>query len=127
VKGAVKYIQSFEKVAAELAIDNDYDYAICGHIHQPKKEIYMNKKGKTTYLNSGDWIENLTALEYNFKRWRIYHYKHDKLSPFFADEDLKEMDLEELITSITTKEEGLRDIDVIDKNKDGQTKSKRVQ
>ena len=127
VKGAVKYIQSFEKVAAELAIDNDYDYVICGHIHQPKKEIYMNKKGKTTYLNSGDWIENLTALEYNFKRWRIYHYNHDKPSPFFADEDLKEMDLEELITSITTKEEGLRDIDVIDNNNDGQTKSKRVQ
>jgi len=127
VKGAVKYIQSFEKVAAELAIDNDYDYVICGHIHQPKKEIYMNKKGKTTYLNSGDWIENLTALEYNFKRWRIYYYNHDKLSPFFADEDLKEMDLEELITSITTKEEGLRDIDVVENNNDTQTKSKRVQ
>jgi len=127
VKGAVKYIQSFEKVAAELAIDNDYDYVICGNIHQPKKEIYMNKKGKTTYLNSGDWIENLTALEHNFKRWRIYHYNHDKLSPFFADEDLKEMDLEELITSITTKEEGLRDIDVVENNNDTQTKSKRVQ
>ena len=127
VKGAVKYIQSFEKVAAELAIDNDYDYVICGHIHQPKKEIYMNKKGKTTYLNSGDWIENLTALEYNFKRWRIYYYNHDKLSPFFADEDLKEMDLEELITSITKKEEGLRDIDVVENNNDTQTKSKRVQ
>ena len=127
VKGAVKYIQSFEKVAAELAIDNEYDSVICGHIHQPKKEIYTNKKGKTTYLNSGDWIENLTALEYNFKRWRIYYYNHDKLSPFFADEDLKEMDLEELITSITTREEGLRDIDVVDNNNDKQPKSKRVQ
>ncbi len=127
VKGAVKYIQSFEKVAAELAIDNDYDYVICGHIHQPKKEIYKNKKGKTTYLNSGDWIENLTALEYNFKRWRIYHYNHDKLSPFFADEDLKEMGLEDLITSITTREEGLRNINVIENNNDSQTKSKRVQ
>jgi UDP-2,3-diacylglucosamine pyrophosphatase LpxH len=127
VKGAVKYIQSFEKVAAELAIDNEYDYVICGHIHQPKKETYTNKKGKTTYLNSGDWIENLTALEYNFKRWRIYHYNHDKLSPFFADEDLKEMDLEELITSITTREEGLRNIDIVDNNNDKQPKSKRVQ
>ena len=127
VKGAVKYIQSFEKVAAELAIDNDYDYVICGHIHQPKKEIYKNKKGKTTYLNSGDWIENLTSLEYNFKRWRIYHYNHDKLSPFFADEDLKEMGLDELITSITTREEGLRNIDVVENNNDTQTKSKHAQ
>ena len=127
VKGAVKYIQSFEKVAADLAIDNDYDYVICGHIHQPKKEIYTNKKGKTTYLNSGDWIENLTVLEYNFKRWRIYHYNHDKLSPFFADEDLKEMNLEDLITSITTREDGLKDINVIDDNEEITSKSKRVQ
>ena len=51
VKGAVKYIQNFERVAAELAIDNEYDYVICGHIHQPKKEVFQNNKGKTTYLN----------------------------------------------------------------------------
>lgn len=112
VKGAVKYIQSFEKVAAELAIDNEYDYVICGHIHQPKKEVYQNSKGKTTYLNSGDWVENLTALEYSLKRWKIYNYNHDKLSPFFVDEDLKKMDLDELIASITKKEEGLRNIEI---------------
>ena len=84
-----------------MAIENNYDYVICGHIHQPKKEIFENAQGKTMYLNSGDWVENLTALEYSFKRWRIYQYNHDKLSPFFADEDLKEMDMNELIASIT--------------------------
>lgn len=104
VKGAVKYINNFEQVAAELAIENDYDYVICGHIHQPKKEIINNKHGKTMYLNSGDWVENLTALEYSFKRWKIYQYNHDRLSPFFADEDLKEMDMNDLIASITKKE-----------------------
>lgn len=114
VKGAVKYIQNFERVAAELAIDNEYDYVICGHIHQPKKEVFQNSKGKTTYLNSGDWVENLTALEYSFKRWKIYQYNHDKLSPFFVDEDLKEMDIDELIASITKKEEGLRDIEIVE-------------
>ena len=118
VKSAVKYIQSFEKVAAELAIDNEYDYVICGHIHQPKKEIYQNSKGKTTYLNSGDWVENLTALEYSLKRWKIYNYNHDKLSPFFVDEDLKEMDLDELIASITKKEEGLRSIEIVEDSRD---------
>ena len=101
MKGAVKYINNFERVAAELAIENDYDYVICGHIHQPKKEIFQNKHGKTTYLNSGDWVENLTALEYSFKRWRVYRYNHDKLSPFFVDEDLKQMDMNELIATIT--------------------------
>ncbi len=110
VKSAVKYINNFEKVAAELAIENDYDYVICGHIHQPKKERYENKNGNTLYLNSGDWVENLTALEYSFKRWRIYHYNYDKLSPFFVDEDLKEMDMNELIASITDKEVDAEDV-----------------
>lgn len=114
VKGAVKYIQNFERVAAELAIDNEYDYVICGHIHQPKKEVFQNSKGKTTYLNSGDWVENLTALEYSFKRWKLYQYSEDKLSPFFVDEDLKEMNIEELIASITKKEEGLRNIEIVE-------------
>jgi UDP-2,3-diacylglucosamine pyrophosphatase LpxH len=111
VKGAVKYINNFESVAAELAIENHYDYVICGHIHQPKKEIIENGQGKTMYLNSGDWVENLTALEYSFKRWRIYQYNHDKLSPFFADEELKEMDMNELIASITNKAD-LNDMEV---------------
>ncbi len=100
VKSAAKYIGNFEKTAADLAIDKGYDYVICGHIHQPKKEIRENKNGKCTYLNSGDWVENLTALEYSLKRWKIYHYNEDKLSAFYADEDLKEMDMNELIDSI---------------------------
>ncbi|AWX46207.1 UDP-2,3-diacylglucosamine diphosphatase [Flagellimonas maritima] len=103
VKGAIKYVNNFEKTAGDLAIENDYDYVICGHIHQPKKEYYENNSGSCLYLNSGDWVENLTALEYSFKRWRVYYYNHDKLSPFFVDEDLKEMDMNELIASITDK------------------------
>lgn len=103
VKRAVKFIHDFEKTAADLAIENGYDYVVCGHIHQPKKEIHTNRNGKCTYLNSGDWIENLTALEYSFKRWKIYRYNYDKLSPFFADEDLKQMDMNDLIASITSK------------------------
>ncbi|MEX0275618.1 MAG: UDP-2,3-diacylglucosamine diphosphatase [Flavobacteriaceae bacterium] len=106
VKGAVKYIDNFEKTAIDLAIENHYDYVICGHIHHPKKEINMTKRGNCTYLNSGDWVESLTALEYSFKRWKIYRYNFDKLSPFYADEELKEMDIHELIASITSKKSG---------------------
>ncbi|MBC2845157.1 UDP-2,3-diacylglucosamine diphosphatase [Winogradskyella flava] len=101
VKGAVKYVSDFETVATELAIENGYDYVICGHIHQPKMLRKETKKGTTTYLNSGDWVENFTALEYQFKRWKIYNYNSDKLSPFFADEDLKDMDVKDLIAAIT--------------------------
>ncbi|PQJ14981.1 UDP-2,3-diacylglucosamine diphosphatase [Aureicoccus marinus] len=118
VKGAVKYISNFERTAAELAIENGYDYVICGHIHQPRKEIIENKNGSTLYLNAGDWVENLTALEYSFKRWRVYHYNHDKLSPFYVDEELKEMDMNELIATITNKEEFLKNIEVHQDDKD---------
>ena len=40
-------------------------------------------------------------MEYQFKRWKIYHYNKDKLSPFFADEDIKEMEMKDLIAAIT--------------------------
>ena len=29
------------------------------------------------YLNSGDWVENLTALEFIENSWSIYRYKDD--------------------------------------------------
>ncbi|MCF1191776.1 UDP-2,3-diacylglucosamine diphosphatase [Mangrovimonas sp. AS39] len=109
VKRAVKYIQDFESVASDLAIENGYDYVICGHIHQPKMLVKENKIGQTTYLNSGDWVENFTALEYQFKRWKIYNYNHDKLTPFFMDEDVKEMEFSDLIAAITVVENPKKD------------------
>ncbi|SNR15515.1 UDP-2,3-diacylglucosamine diphosphatase [Tenacibaculum jejuense] len=80
VKSAVKFINNFETTAAEIAIDNQYDYVVCGHIHQPEMRSIENDKGKTMYLNSGDWIENLTALEYNNKQWKLYEYEKDNLA-----------------------------------------------
>ena len=76
VKSAVKFITNFENICVELAIENDYDYVICGHIHEPKIEFMENEKGEVFYLNSGDWVENLTALEYNNKKWKLY--QHDR-------------------------------------------------
>lgn len=75
VKKAVKFISDFEITAAELAIENEYDYVICGHIHEPKMIRKETKKGSVMYLNSGDWVENLTALEYNKKRWKLYRHQ----------------------------------------------------
>ena len=75
VKSAVSFINDFEQTAADIAITNQYDYVICGHIHQPENKVIATEHGKTRYLNSGDWIENLTALEYNNGNWSIY--KHD--------------------------------------------------
>lgn len=74
VKKAVSWIADFEQTAAELAIEKGYDYVICGHIHQPQKKLIETKNGAVTYLNSGDWIENLTSLEFANNEWTIYHY-----------------------------------------------------
>ena len=74
VKQAVSWIGNFEQTAAELAIAKKYDYVICGHIHQPQKKLVETKNGTVMYLNSGDWIENLTSLEYNNGEWNIYQY-----------------------------------------------------
>ncbi|MFZ5972595.1 MAG: UDP-2,3-diacylglucosamine diphosphatase [Bacteroidota bacterium] len=80
VKTAVKFINDFEKTAADIAISNGYDYVVCGHIHHPEMKKIATEQGEVMYLNSGDWIENLTALEYNQGHWRIYRYSDD----FFA-------------------------------------------
>ena len=78
VKSAVKFINNFENVCTELAIENKYDFVICGHIHEPKIEKVKTAKGETMYLNSGDWVENLTSLEYNRRKWTLYKHSQDE-------------------------------------------------
>jgi UDP-2,3-diacylglucosamine pyrophosphatase LpxH len=88
VKKAVSFIDNFEQTAAELAIEKQYHTVICGHIHQPQQKTIVTKNGTVQYLNSGDWIENLTTLEYYQNSWHIYQYNakdfqhlaHEKLS-----------------------------------------------
>lgn len=80
VKEAVSWIANFEQTAAELAIQQKYDYVICGHIHQPQKRTVTTKDGSVTYLNSGDWVENLTALELHNNEWSIYQYNANQFN-----------------------------------------------
>jgi UDP-2,3-diacylglucosamine pyrophosphatase LpxH len=80
VKSAVKFINNFEETAANIGIDNSYDYVVCGHIHHPEIKTIENKYGHIQYLNSGDWIENLSALEYHDKEWKIYKYQDDMIA-----------------------------------------------
>lgn len=78
VKKAVAWINNFEDTAIELALKDKYDFVICGHIHQPQIRTIEKDGLSTTYLNSGDWIENCTALEFSEGLWSIYTYdKHD--------------------------------------------------
>jgi len=93
VKGAVKFINSFETTAADIGISNQYDYVVCGHIHHPEMRKITNQHGSIMYLNSGDWIENLTALEYQDSKWTLYKYNEAEME--------KEADEEEVILSNT--------------------------
>jgi len=79
VKSAVSFINNFEQVSADIGISNGYDYVVCGHIHQPAIRDITSPQGSITYLNSGDWIENLTALEYHEGLWRIYRFDSEGL------------------------------------------------
>jgi len=88
VNKAITKIHDFEQISAELAIEKNYDYVICGHIHQPQKRVVENKHGRVTYLNSGDWVEHLTALEYQHNEWSIFEY-NEKDFPLAAASEAK--------------------------------------
>lgn len=93
VKSAVKFINSFEQTAADIGISNKYNYVICGHIHQPEIRTIENDQGKIIYLNSGDWIENLTALEYVNSAWSLYKFD-ESLMEIINDDSQEEDELD---------------------------------
>ena len=94
VKSAVKFINNFEQTAADIAISNEYDYVVCGHIHQPEIKTIANKEGEVIYLNSGDWVENLTALECTRGVWDMYRYHEDENAKRITVNDGREKLLE---------------------------------
>jgi UDP-2,3-diacylglucosamine pyrophosphatase LpxH len=86
VKGVIKFVNNFEETAAEIAINNGYQFVVCGHIHHPQIKKMTNANGESVmYLNSGDWVENSTALEYDKEKWTLY--KHVPKSGDFVKQD----------------------------------------
>ena len=74
VKSAVSYISDFEKTLSDFALARNYDGVICGHIHHPADIHYDS----VHYLNSGDWVETLSALtEDEDGKWNILYYSED--------------------------------------------------
>lgn len=69
VKASISYISDFEKHIVEIADTKGCSGVICGHIHHPD----IKQLGHITYLNSGDWVESLSALIEDFDgNWSIY-------------------------------------------------------
>ncbi len=100
VKSAVKFINNFEQTAADIGISNKYDYVICGHIHQPEMREIVNEQGKIVYLNSGDWIENLTALEYTDGKWEIYRFDEVEMLNMSVHEKEDELNNNQLFDNL---------------------------
>jgi UDP-2,3-diacylglucosamine pyrophosphatase LpxH len=72
VKEAVKWIANYEYAAAAMAAEQHFHGVICGHIHVPFiKQMYISGT-PIEYLNSGDWIEHCSALEYHQNAWHIH-------------------------------------------------------
>ncbi len=96
-KDAVKFINQFEQTAADLAIEKNYDYVICGHIHQAeiRTMIATDNAGSVLYLNSGDWVESLSALEYKNRLWTVFKYRpEDFITEPDADDNTDAEDLD---------------------------------
>jgi len=93
VKGAVKFINAFEETAAIIAARKGIDTIVCGHIHHPDMRTIKVEDSSINYLNSGDWIENLTSLEYNDKQWKIFNYRND----FVEEPEVTPADFESLV------------------------------
>jgi hypothetical protein len=70
VKAATNYINDFETTALSMATKKGCDGVICGHIHQPEDRIINGKR----YLNSGDWVENLSAIMVQYSG-EVYLYQ----------------------------------------------------
>jgi UDP-2,3-diacylglucosamine pyrophosphatase LpxH len=58
VKEAVNHVSKFEDHIAQLAHERGCTGVMCGHIHSAADKMV----GDVHYLNSGDWVESLTAI-----------------------------------------------------------------
>ena len=108
VKTAVQYFANFEMKAAKIAQKNGYKYVVCGHIHTPKIESFNINGEEIIYMNSGDWLESLSSLEYVDNKWSIYMHKRTE-QEYKGDDSRIEMTNKELYKDLIAEFEILQD------------------
>ena len=85
VKLALNYISDFEQVMVNYAGKKGYGGVICGHIHKPENKMI----GDIHYLNSGDWVETLSALvEDEQGNWKVIYFDTVMESEEFEKEEV---------------------------------------
>ena len=86
LKSAREYIERFENVAAQYALERGFDGIVCGHIHRPE----IRQIGDSLYANDGDWVEHRTALAESMDgtlqilNWRLDGVQVEELAPALA-------------------------------------------
>lgn len=75
VKKKVRSVEDFQQKAIDIALQKKMDYLVCGHNHLPEVRTVEGAEGSLLYLNSGDWIENRSSLEYNDGIWSLYYHE----------------------------------------------------
>ncbi len=84
IKLSVSYISDFEKHIVNIAKVKKCQGVICGHIHHPEKRYYDD----ILYLNSGDWVESLSALSEDYEgNWEVLLFTHQDFKQELGTED----------------------------------------
>ena len=109
LKKAIQYFDNFELKAAEIAQKNGYKYVVCGHIHTPKIESFKINGEEVIYMNSGDWLESLSSLEYADNKWSIYMHKRTEIKNKEDIDSRIEMTNKELFKDIIAEFKILKD------------------
>lgn len=87
VKSAVSYVNDYEEQLSAMARIKKCDGIICGHIHQPALKIING----IMYMNSGDWVESLTALVETIEgEWKIVNFEEKLIEDAQPEEDENE-------------------------------------
>lgn len=94
VKKAVSFISDYERELCAVAHAERCDGIICGHIHQPANKMVDG----IHYLNSGDWVETLSALvQTDDGSWHVRYY-NEWLKTQEAEEASEDEAIDELIS-----------------------------
>ena len=97
VKQALSFINDFEEACAIYAIKEQCHTVVCGHIHQACIRDIVIGNDTVQYMNSGDWVESLTALEFNEGHWSMYNYMDELVHSAPEIEEEEEIGLQHIL------------------------------
>jgi UDP-2,3-diacylglucosamine pyrophosphatase LpxH len=93
---AASLLDQFENTALQLAARQGYDYVICGHTHRPTMRVEPFSTRSVSYLNSGDWVENQSALEYKWGNWTLFQFDEQEHLPTTSEKPEPEQESDDL-------------------------------